>query len=593
MIINHLIDYYDLLAQEENHDIPRLHYEKTSVSFAIVLSESGELLGLEDLRTKSEYKGKLIPKSMLLPETPTKTSGISANFLSGNPEYIFGIATGKNPERSKKTFISYRDFHLDLLKGIDCDESRAVTNYLEKWNTTEAAEHLVIKDNFEALKGALLIFRLDGKEHFIHENVEIKKCWEKHKANNASQYLAQSLITGNVEPIARLHQKIKRIEGAQTSGASIVSFNTDAFESYGKSQSYNSPIDETSTFKYTTVLNYLLTDRRNKITIGDTTLAFWAERQDINGDEESVFREFLLNDGIESLEDGEDLQTGYIIRKIMERVKRGEKITDEIGSHDDTRFFILGFSPNGGRISLRFFFQNMFGSTIAHMAQHYLDLEIYCSEKQKKVLSISDILRELSPNQDLKKISPLLAGQLTRCILDGKYYGDGPFIQMLNRIKMSNNKVANDVNEVQASFIKACLIRRREDNNRKGDITVGLSEENKNNGYLLGRLFAVLEKSQRDVSKNLNKTIKDTYFGSAMTTPSTIFPILIRLGQHHIEKSDYGFIRDKEIGAILSEVNGFPANLNLSDQGQFVLGYYHQRENYKPKEVKNTEEVLV
>jgi CRISPR-associated protein Csd1 len=34
---------------------------------------------------------------------------------------------------------------------------------------------------------------------------------------------------------------------------------------------------------------------------------------------------------------------------------------------------------------------------------------------------------------------------------------------------------------------------------------------------------------------------------------------------------------ERLIGGILVAVDQFPAHLNLSDQGRFAIGYYHQR----------------
>lgn len=587
MILNRLIDYYDILASQEDCDIPKLYYKKEGISFALVISPAGELLGLEDLRVKPENGSKLIPKSILIPETAKKTSGISPNFLSGNSSYVLGLSVKNNDERSLKEHIEFKEFHRMMLKGVDAEEAESVLSFIDNWDYKESLIHPVLKDYKDIFKTAVFTFRVDGKERFVHENKEIRHSWESYRNQKTSEVTGQSLITGEVKPIARLHSNISGITDTLSSGASLVSFNKAAFESYGKSQSYNSPIDEISAFKYSTTLNYLLKDRRHKITVGDTTLVFWAEIPNLDRNEESIFKEMLIPETIPSEEDRNDSSTTFLVSKILESIKRGYSITDISGIDENLNFYILGFAPNASRVSLRFFMHNSFGMTLRNLGKHYLDMEIIKSNSGKRVINIYDILRELSPNKDLKRISPLLAGQLTECILHGRYYGDGPYLQMLQRIKADQ-----EVNEIRCAFVKACLIRKLENKSMKGVMTMGLNENNHNNGYLLGRLFAVLEKSQLDVSRSLNRTIKDTYFSSAMTTPSSIFPILIRLSQYHIEKSDYGGLRDKEIQKIIFEIEEFPINLDMYEQGQFVLGYYHQKENYYPaKTVNNKVEV--
>jgi CRISPR-associated protein Csd1 len=195
------------------------------------------------------------------------------------------------------------------------------------------------------------------------------------------------------------------------------------------------------------------------------------------------------------------------------------------------------------------------------------------------------ILKEASANRDTKNISPLLAGNLARCIFTGQVYGESIYTHMLSRIRADGQ-----VNDIRAGMIKACMKRksRKQGNSEKEAIfTVSLNTESTNTGYRLGRLFAVMEKAQQDANPGLNATIKDRYFGAASTTPGSVFPILIKLSQHHISKAEYGRFRDVEIQGILETVEAFPAYMNLDDQGQFVLGYYHQKQALYTKKTQN------
>lgn len=111
---------------------------------------------------------------------------------------------------------------------------------------------------------------------------------------------------------------------------------------------------------------------------------------------------------------------------------------------------------------------------------------------------------------------------------------------------------------------------------------MALNPNSTNQAYLLGRLFAVLEKAQEDaLGSNLNATIKDRYFTSACASPASTFPIILRLSQHHISKSEYGRNTEWRIREIMDllEIDNdpFPKRLSLDEQGIFILGYYHQR----------------
>ena len=112
---------------------------------------------------------------------------------------------------------------------------------------------------------------------------------------------------------------------------------------------------------------------------------------------------------------------------------------------------------------------------------------------------------------------------------------------------------------------------------------MSLDKENRNVAYLLGRLFAVLEKAQQDAIPGANATIKDRFYGSASATPRIVFPQLLRLAQHHIEKSEYGRTRDRQIEEILGHIKEFPAHMALDQQGMFAIGYYHQRQDFYTK----------
>jgi CRISPR-associated protein Csd1 len=112
---------------------------------------------------------------------------------------------------------------------------------------------------------------------------------------------------------------------------------------------------------------------------------------------------------------------------------------------------------------------------------------------------------------------------------------------------------------------------------------MSLNEASTNVPYRLGRLFAVLERVQSDTNKEMGSTITSKYFSSASATPAVVFPVLLKLAQHHIAKSDWGFKVNRDIEEILSGVDSFPAFLSLEEQGMFMLGFYHQKQAFFAK----------
>jgi CRISPR-associated protein Csd1 len=218
-------------------------------------------------------------------------------------------------------------------------------------------------------------------------------------------------------------------------------------------------------------------------------------------------------------------------------------------------------------------------------------MEIVRGNYEPRYVSLFWLLKEtVAPNSDNKAISPLLGDLVMRTILNGTPYP----VQMYNAI-LSRVKVERSINSVRAGFIKAYLLRlvRAGSTNLQEDmITVSLNKENPNVPYRLGRLFAVLERVQTDTNREMKSTINSKYFGSASTTPAVVFPVLLKLAQHHIAKSDWGFKVRQDIEETLVGVDEFPAYLSLEEQGMFMLGYYHQRRAFfeKKEEVASEDE---
>lgn len=583
MIIDALNKYYEILLSSEDSGVSRPGYSKAKVAYAIVLSKNGELLRVVDLRNE---KGK--PKDIDVPEQVIRTgTGVKANFMCDNCTYILGVEQrnkNEDKERIRNKFKALLNLHEEIL-GLTCDEGAiAVLEFLKKWNIDNAYNHPQVAAQIEGLaEGGNLVFRLDGSEGYIHERSGVITHWNDYSSKQESGVVGQCSISGEETSIARLHPSIKGVTGAQPSGASLVSFNLDAFTSYGKTQSYNAPIGENVAFAYTTTLNYLLRSEKHRMRIADTTTVFWAERLS-SGMEENLLSALFFpvnednkKDDAEQNQVKRDPQTVKLIKDIFSRIKAGKRVSEALSGIDpNVNFYILGLAPNASRLSVRFWHVDKYGRFLDKVSQHYSDLAIEKSfPNEPDFISISHILKETAPLGDSKRIPPLLGGVLMRAILTGMPYPQVLYNSIISRIRADRN-----VNYVRASVIKACLARNQRFYNKgKGvNITMALDEQSTNAAYRLGRLFALLEKAQQDANPGLNATIKDRYFGAASATPGSVFPILLRLAQHHIAKSEYGRNVDKRIEEVVSEISVFPSHLNLEEQGLFVLGYYHQRQ---------------
>ncbi len=577
MILQALSDYYLRLENDPDVDIAPYGYSSQNIAFCIVLEPDGTLFTIEDVRTEDKKKKHSI-KEIVPGGAKPSGSGINPNFIWDKTDYLLGYKTDDpKPERTLKSFEEFRQKHLDLEKTINDPEFSAICHFLKNHQSG------VLPENGEFLKelaSGFGLFKIRGKTHFVHESKKIKQFWDESHTNSVSDdsVRGECLVTGETTVLARLHEpKIKGVANAQSAGAAIVSFNLDSFESYNKEQSFNAPVSENIAFQYCTGLNYLLRiGSRQRLLIGDSTVVFWTEKPT----KAEEFMGMILDSGSKS----EDESTRKEIENILLRISKGH-YAEELGE-PDTPFYILGLSPNAARVSIRFWHVSSLSEMVNRLAQHFQDLEMVHGERDPDFPSAWQLLRETV--RDSKDISPHLAGALMRAVLTGEPYPDSLYSTVLRRIRLDQK-----MNYLRASILKACLNRKLRSHQSQfyfKEVSMALDESRTDKSYLLGRLFAALEKCQEDALPGINATIKDRFFGAASSTPASVFPRLIRLNQHHMNKLDGGFRvnHNKRIQQIFSMLEIFPSHLNLQEQGLFAIGYYHQRQDlFTSKKKKN------
>jgi len=599
MTLQALNRYYNILLHDPNitTKIPLLGYSTVGVSFALNISVEGELLDVFPLFLQVQRGKKLvdISRSMIVPQQVKKSVNIAPNFLWGNSVYVLGLSTrdDSKPEYSQNRFEAFRKFHTDLLGGAESEAIQTVLNFLARYDPAKGREHPAIAHHLEGLlKGGNLVFMYQNA--FIHEDPTAKQIWESYKAGQDAAMM-QCLVTGKKSAIARLHPSLKGVRGAQSSGASLVSFNERAYESYNRTegQGLNSPVSEKAVFTYSTVLNYLLSDANpnTKIFLGDTTVVYWAEAK--NRAYETAFASLLDPENTRRKHAEAALKSvaGKIQQaKIFDLDALLEDLKDE-----NPQFYILGLAPNASRVSIRFFISDPFEKVAQNIRTHYDDLKLVKEfQDQPDYITVGRLLYEtVSKKSQEREAKPLLAGAVFRAVLTNSPYPAALYYAIINRIRADmddTQKGIRKINYVRAATIKAYLLRkyrRYPENPFKEVLDMVLNEQSTIPAYLLGRLFAVLEKVQQEAIGDVNASIKDRYFTSACASPASVFPILLRLSQHHIAKAEYGYTSDRRIEKILNlldvEKNPIPSRLTLDEQGIFVLGYYHQRAAFYTK----------
>lgn len=584
MILEALVKHYESLLSEGK--VPIKGWSVGNVSFALELNHDGDLVRILPL-TKMEQRGKKqveVPQAIIVPEKVKRAANIASQFLCDNSSYFFGIDNKSDNEdkakRSLECFEAAAKLHQNILASGTSNAAVAVKNFFYKWDPHTAYENEIIQPyKKEILAGGNLIFMVDNK--YAQEDEEVKSLWNKNCFISNDAVVQQCLVTGKKAPIARLHPLIKGILGAQTAGASLVSFNAPAYESYGhvKGQGLNAPVSEYAAFAYGTILNKLLADKKHVKTLGDTTVVYWAEKnseiyQDVFAGMFYGNQEFISDDKLDDF---------------FSKVKADEEINFRgIKLSYDNKFYVLGLSPNAARISVRFFLQNTFGGFAKNILEHYERMKISKPAFEKFNHIPLWILLQETVHKNAKKetASPLMAGVTMKAILNNTLYPVSLFQNIMLRIRAEEGD--NKINYRRAAILKAYL------NKNKGrNITVGLDENMNDIEYVLGRLFAILEHIQESANPGINATIKDKYFDSACATPAKVFPILQKLSNHHLRKLDIKqkIYFEKQLTDIMGKIEmgkqPLPKYLPLEKQSIFILGYYHQTQKRYTKKEEN------
>lgn len=601
MILQALNAYYEILLRDPESEIPAFGYGRIGVSFALNISRQGELLDvLPQYDTVQRGKRMVeVPRPMFLPQRVERAGlKIAANFLWDNAAYVLGLSERDEtqPDYSLQRFDAFRKLHRTLLREVPSEAAMAILAFLDEYDPGMGREHAAIAKHLdEILGGGNLVFLTDSG--FPHRDAEIRQAWEAHVVAHHGKRM-QCLVTGEVAPIARLHASIKGVRGANPRGAKLVSFNKPAYESYNRAdaQGQNSPVSRKATSAYTTALNYLLSDANpnRKFYLGDATVVYWAESE--NRAYESAFATILDPEYGEDEAPSEQAgrrEAEATLKALADKIRQARPL-DLSGlfanlGDENPRFYVLGLAPNAARLSVRFFITDPFEKIVENIMGHYRDLSIVKEfDDQADYLSVGRILYEtVSRKSQDRQAAPLLAGAVFRSILTNSAYPAALFYAIIKRIRADMDDPAMGVRKVnypRAAVIKAFLTRKYRHQPKdplKEVLTMALNEQSTMPAYVLGRLFAVLEKAQHEAIGSINASIKDRYFTSACATPGSVFPLLLRLAQHHIAKAEYGYANDHRIQQLLDlldlEKNPFPAHLNLDEQGVFVLGYYHQR----------------
>ena len=565
MILHALTQYYQRKAESDGGVAPE-GFENKEIPFIIVIDKQGKFIQLEDTR---ELKNKKkIARTFLVPKGLGRSGSKSyevSNLLWDHYGYVLAYAGEKGQEQADKQHASFTTNVNELKQALPDDAGvAAVVAFLassaEKSKVMQAANWA----ECAKVKGCNLSFRL------VDEAVDLV-CQSKAVQAYVSQAnQAQSdnipkgicLVTGKPAPIARLHNAVK---GVNAKPAPFTSVNLSAFESYGKEQGFIFPVGEQAMFEYTTALNTLLASE-NRFRIGDVTAICWSAKP--TPLEKHLAS--LINGG------GKDNPDAHIdaVKSLYKSLYNG-KYTEPDGKE---KFYLLGLSPNSARIVVRFWHETTVAALSESIAAWYDDLQMVRGENSPypEYMPLPRLLGNLVLDGKMENLPSDLIAQITDAALNNRVLP----VSLL-QVALRRNKAEQKITYGRASLLKAYInraIRAGRLKNMK-ELTMSLDRNRQDIGYVLGRLFAVLEKTQAEANPGLNATIADRYFGSASSTPIAVFGTLMRLLPHHLNKLEFegrAVQLQWEIRQILEHCQRFPNHLNLEQQGLFAIGYYHE-----------------
>ena len=560
MILKALYDYYNRCD-----NLPAKGMEEKEIGFLIVLSPDGHFLRFEDCRT-----GKDHARVYLVKKHVGRSSAAVANYLYDNSAYVLGYSEKSNGKEQLyfDTFKAKVESISELFP--DNKDLYAIRSFYN--NSRETILDMIsldvlwedIKKNLSK-KYSTFSFRIEGDLKIVAEKKEIlqlEDCDDETKADNLC------LVSGKHGPSVDT-TTATMIAGSQAT-AKLVAFQVNSgYDSYGKSKCGNAPISEEAEFAYTTALNSMLQKgSRNKFMLGSRTFVFWAS----NNKEASKETEESLFELLGFSEDTNDDPNANLmkVRKVFESIYSGIMKTGL-----DDKFYILGLAPNSARIAVVYWSETTLKDFAEKILCHFNDMEIHDTRKDKKpYMGIREIISSVTLGGKMSDATPNLPEAVVKSIFQGFPYPQTLYSACIRRIRAEQKLTIT-----RAAIIKAYL-NRQSNNNKKIDIM--LDKDNNNQGYLCGRLFAVLDKIQEDA--NNISSIRERYMNSASATPSAVFATILNLSVHHSEKLDGGrrIYFEKLKQEILDKVSadGFPTHLDLQDQGRFFVGYYHQRQDF-------------
>jgi CRISPR-associated protein Csd1 len=539
MLLTKLVEYsYQL------DPLPR-HYEKRLVRYRIRLRGDGVFLGLIDLAGTGEGKQSR-GQAYAVPNT-VRGVDIKPLLFADHAGFTFGLSREENPKKNRLAaqHQAYLELAQECARQTGDPRVQAVVRFLE----TARPEEFLPSD-FDPT--GLITFEVDSE--LVTDLPAVQQFWASY-CDPANSRTLQCLVCGQEKPTLRILGKIKGIPGGQMSGTSIISANSEAFESYGLEQSYIAPTCLDCGERFTRALNALLDSEESRLQVGESVFVFWTRAK------QALSFGRLLSD-----------PNPQQVRDLIRSPQTG-RWTPEI---DAERFYAIGLSASGGRAVVRDWVDSTVGEVRANLSHWFARQEVVQRNgdppRPQALWRLTGAT--LRPGEETPAATTRL---LVRAALLGL-----PVPERVLALALQRSRATGEVTEAQAALIK--LVFTSHDLFPEEALTE-LDPTQRDPGYLCGRLFATIEQIQsttvRQQSQQVTSTVVDRFYGAASTAPASVFGNLLRLARVRLsqleDQNPGAFVRlFHQLQEIAAGLQTLPKVLTLQQQGLFALGYYHQ-----------------
>lgn len=581
MILKALYNYYFRCREIYGDQIPPLGFERRTMEYVILISKEGV------------FKKVITDQDSFVPRAaPNKTSGVEPNILWDSAKYMLNDDdSGEIPNKYNDHCKSIVDIVCELSSNYpDNDGFRALNLFYSK---KEYKNKKLLNDPLypRIIQSKAISFKVLGEIGLVCSySEELQSYILKRNDNNPKE---RCLITGNKASIVMTTGGFSL---GMANNGKVVSFQKDSgYDSQGKQQCANAPMSTEAEFAYTQALKMLSESERNSViqfrkekdkTILDRVLLFWSSAnniEEINKIETPLF-------GLSHPQDNPDDVAQ--IKKFFENIRK----KGYANSDNDNKYYFLELVPTTkGRIAISFWFDCSISEFAKIASKHYEDFELVTDRNLRyDAIGILNAVSEIKEeNGRISYDRPHnLADSVFRSIFTGNPYPESLYVAALTRIqaeqvypelRTKEYYALLDRDSERTAIIKAYLNRYSEINNiDKLDTMLDLNYDNQ--GYLCGRLFAILEYTQQkanyETTKIWKSDLRSKYMNAAMSSPATVFPAILSNSEYYLDKlNKTGWLEElkQEIVCKIIGNESFPSSLSLHDQGRYWVGYYHQR----------------